>query len=72
MPVINVIFSSQNALLYHHTTFEERKINVEMTCGGGGNGANRKKKIADKRTKSNELIHKMLKQKKATKAELIK
>ncbi|KAL5260158.1 hypothetical protein ACHWQZ_G010317 [Mnemiopsis leidyi] len=57
-----------NALLYHHTTFQERKINVEMTCGGGGNSAKRKKKLQEKRNKSNELIHKMLAQKKKTKS----
>ena len=60
--------SLQNALLYHHTTFQDRKINVEMTCGGGGNSAKRKKKLQEKRNKSNELIHKMLAQKKKTKS----
>lgn len=57
-----------NALLYHHTTFESRKINVEMTVGGGGNSSKRKKKIQEKRNKSNELIHKMLVQKKKSQA----
>ncbi|XP_063679423.1 uncharacterized protein LOC134814965 isoform X2 [Bolinopsis microptera] len=57
-----------NALLYHHTSFQDRKLNVEMTCGGGGNSAKRKKKIAEKRNKSAELIHKMLAQKKKTKS----
>lgn len=42
--------------LYHHTMFEDgvskaRKINVELSAGGGGKGENRKEKIKQKNDK---------------------
>lgn len=44
--------------LYHHSTFGEgkgaRKINVELTAGGGGKGENRKAKIKEKNEKLKE------------------
>jgi len=36
------------ALMLHHTMFQERKINVELTAGGGGPSQVRKKKIETK------------------------
>ncbi|KAF8848788.1 hypothetical protein BDZ45DRAFT_605335 [Acephala macrosclerotiorum] len=45
--------------LMHHSTFDDgksapRKINVELTAGGGGNTKERKSKIEAKNTKLNE------------------
>ncbi|CAO1634071.1 unnamed protein product [Sympodiomycopsis kandeliae] len=44
----------QKALGLHHTQFEGRLINVELTAGGGGSGADRKKKIQEKNAKLEE------------------
>lgn len=38
----------QKALQFHHTKLQGRSINVELTAGGGGKGAERKEKIAKK------------------------
>ncbi|VVT57553.1 uncharacterized protein SAPINGB_P005753 [Magnusiomyces paraingens] len=38
----------------HHTTFMGRKINVELTAGGGGNTVARKDKIREKNAKLDE------------------
>jgi nucleolar protein 6 len=38
----------QKALQYHHTQFQGRSINVELTAGGGGKGTDRKEKIKKK------------------------
>lgn len=43
--------SSQKALNLHHSTLDGRKINVEITCGGGGKGQTRKKKLEERKTK---------------------
>ncbi|CAG8982952.1 hypothetical protein HYALB_00003530 [Hymenoscyphus albidus] len=45
--------------LFHHSMFNdgispERKINVELTAGGGGNTQDRRNKIQEKNTKLNE------------------
>lgn len=37
------------ALGFHKTMIENRRINVELTAGGGGNSKNRKLKIANKK-----------------------
>ncbi|CAH2354177.1 nucleolar protein 6 [[Candida] railenensis] len=39
------------ALRLHHSTLKFRKINVELTVGGGGNSENRKTKLKDKNEK---------------------
>lgn len=36
------------ALKLHHSLMEGRKINVEKTVGGGGNGPNRRAKLTEK------------------------
>ncbi|BGP39291.1 hypothetical protein JCM10450v2_003246 [Rhodotorula kratochvilovae] len=41
----------QSALRLHHSTLSNRKINVELTAGGGGNSAARKAKIDEQRKK---------------------
>ncbi|GAA6057504.1 hypothetical protein JCM3770_000591 [Rhodotorula araucariae] len=41
----------QSALRLHHSTLLNRKINVELTAGGGGNSAARKAKIDEQRKK---------------------
>ncbi|KAI5480367.1 RNA binding protein [Pseudohyphozyma bogoriensis] len=41
--------SLQSALRLHHSELAGRKINVELTAGGGGNSVNRKRKIEDAR-----------------------
>ena len=38
----------QKALKLHHTTLCGRKINVELTCGGGGKGEQRMIKLKSK------------------------
>ena len=38
----------QAGLNYHHTIMKDRKINVEVTAGGGGNNPNRIKKLKEK------------------------
>lgn len=43
----------QKALQYHHTQFQGRSINVELTAGGGGKGQDRKARI-DKKNKELE------------------
>lgn len=39
------------ALRLHHSTLKNRKINVELTVGGGGNSENRVKKLKEKNDK---------------------
>ncbi|ODQ63476.1 hypothetical protein NADFUDRAFT_6261, partial [Nadsonia fulvescens var. elongata DSM 6958] len=39
------------ALRLHHTPFGRRKINVELTAGGGGNSAKRTNKLREKNDK---------------------
>lgn len=41
----------KTALRLHHSTFMNRRINVELTAGGGGNSAKRRGKIQEKREK---------------------
>lgn len=41
----------QHALKLHHSTLSGRKINVELSAGGGGNSAVRKAKIEKARVK---------------------
>lgn len=41
----------QSALRLHHSTLSNRKINVELTAGGGGNSAARKAKLDEQRKK---------------------
>lgn len=38
----------QNALKFHRSKLQGRTINVEMTCGGGGKGKERLKKIRER------------------------
>lgn len=45
-----------HALKYHHTRLKNRKINVELTAGGGGNTKERLNKLREK----NEMIQKEL------------
>lgn len=46
--------SVQKALRFHHTLFEGRIINVELTAGGGGKGEKRREKIESKNKKLDE------------------
>lgn len=41
----------EKALMRHHTMLKNRKINVELTVGGGGNSENRKTKLKEKNEK---------------------
>ncbi|GAA5916397.1 RNA-binding protein [Sporobolomyces salmoneus] len=41
----------QSALRLHHSLLSNRKINVELTAGGGGNSEQRKQKISSQREK---------------------
>lgn len=42
------------ALRLHHSVIRKRKINVELTVGGGGNSENRTQKLKDKNEKLDE------------------
>lgn len=39
----------QQALKLHHTDLDGRRINVELTVGGGGSGSARKEKLDEKK-----------------------
>ncbi|XP_020611495.1 uncharacterized RNA-binding protein C365.04c-like isoform X1 [Orbicella faveolata] len=39
------------ALNLHHSVMAGRKINVEITCGGGGKGEKREKKLRERKSK---------------------
>lgn len=41
----------QNALKFHRSRISGKHINVEITCGGGGKGEERKKRIQDRNRK---------------------
>ncbi|WLF76878.1 hypothetical protein PVL30_000583 [Lodderomyces elongisporus] len=43
------------ALKLHHTEIRQRRINVELTVGGGGNSETRKEKLKQKNEKAHEL-----------------
>lgn len=45
-------------LRYHHTILNDRKINVEVTAGGGGNSETRKSKIKLENDKVREKLRK--------------
>lgn len=45
----------RKALAYHHSQFKNRKINVEMTAGGGGSGEKRKQRIQEKQANLQRL-----------------
>lgn len=42
------LFPIQAGLKLHHTKFDDRRINVELSCGGGGKNEKRKEKIKAK------------------------
>ncbi|KAK9702215.1 hypothetical protein K7432_011344 [Basidiobolus ranarum] len=44
----------KKALFFHHTFFNRRKINVELTAGGGGQSEARKNKLTEKNAKLEE------------------
>ena len=47
-------FFLQNMLKFHHSRMEGRRINVEVTCGGGGKGVTRMRKIKERNEKLRE------------------
>ncbi|KAK9377335.1 uncharacterized protein V1513DRAFT_436074 [Lipomyces chichibuensis] len=53
-------------LRLHHTEFEGRRINVELTAGGGGKGTTRKQKLKEKNEKL-EAERREIQEAKATK-----
>jgi nucleolar protein 6 len=55
--------SLQNALKFHHTLMAGRRLNLEVTCGGGGKASERMKKIRDR----NETLRKAQRRKSKTK-----
>lgn len=56
-----------HALGMHHSTIRKRKINVELTVGGGGNSDNRTQKLKEKNEKLDEERKKKLKKEEASK-----
>ncbi|TQS33148.1 hypothetical protein Golomagni_06514 [Golovinomyces magnicellulatus] len=59
---------------FHHSMFDDKKsaarrINVELTAGGGGKNTNRHEKIAEKNRKLDENRAKRIDREKTTKAE---
>lgn len=59
----------QTALRLHQSSLSGRKINVELTAGGGGNSAVRKAKIEAQRKKLNEEREKAAKNKRVKEGE---
>ncbi|KAK4229963.1 hypothetical protein QBC38DRAFT_358136 [Podospora fimiseda] len=57
---------------FHHTEFEGRKINVELTAGGGGKTKQRTEKIREKNAKLNEERANRMKKEEAAKLEKAK
>lgn len=55
---ILLFFTHQKVLRYHHTILKDRKINVEVTAGGGGNSETRKNKIKLENDKVREKLRK--------------
>ncbi|KAF3917249.1 hypothetical protein AA313_de0201175 [Arthrobotrys entomopaga] len=55
--------------LFHHSTFNGRKINVELTAGGGGKSEDRKEKVRAKNEKLNEERKKRFEEDKKKKEE---
>ena len=49
----------QNALKFHQTVMDGRRLNIEVTCGGGGRSEGRIKRIKDR----NEKLRKAKKKK---------
>jgi nucleolar protein 6 len=58
----------QNALKFHRSRMQKKRINIEVTCGGGGKSDKRREKIAEKnRTlRRNKAIAKPFKKKKTS------
>ncbi|XP_062520052.1 uncharacterized protein LOC134195060 [Corticium candelabrum] len=52
------------ALQLHHSLLGDRKINVEATCGGGGQSKQRKKRLEFRRKKWRQKIKQHIEQKK--------
>ncbi|CAN6637675.1 nucleolar protein 6 [Trichomonascus vanleenenianus] len=50
------------ALRLHHSTFKYRKINVELTAGGGGNTERRRQKVRQRNEKFREELNEKLKE----------
>lgn len=59
----------QTALRLHQSSLSGRKINVELTAGGGGNSESRKAKIEAQRKKLNEEREKAAKNKRVREGE---
>eukprot|EP00118_Oscarella_pearsei_P000363 m.4772 g.4772 ORF g.4772 m.4772 type:complete len:190 (+) comp11264_c0_seq1:10-579(+) len=51
------------SLQMHHSVLGGRRINVEATCGGGGTGKERKKKLAVQQKKMKAVIERKIKRK---------
>ena len=51
----------QNALKFHHTVMDGRRINVEVTCGGGGKGSRRMSKIRERNERMRKARQKRVK-----------
>ncbi|GAA5892245.1 hypothetical protein JCM5296_003216 [Sporobolomyces johnsonii] len=61
--------SLQSALRLHHSTLLSRKINVELTAGGGGNSEARRQKISEQRAKLEREREKAAKNKRVREGE---
>lgn len=59
----------QSALRLHHSLLDNRKINVELTAGGGGNSEQRKQKIVAQREKLDKEREKAAKNKRLREGE---
>ena len=56
------------ALRMHHLELRNRKINVELTVGGGGNSETRKLKLKEKNEKKDERQKKRIEEDKKKKS----
>ena len=45
---MQMLYLFQSALKLHHTKFGDRRINIELSCGGGGKTEERTEKMKSK------------------------
>jgi nucleolar protein 6 len=53
--------SLQNALKFHHSLIGGRRLNIEVTCGGGGRGGKRMEKIKQRNERLRKVARKRVK-----------
>lgn len=62
--------SLRKGLAFHHSMFQKRAINVEMTAGGGGKSESRLKKLSDKNHRLDKERERLFQQRSKQKPEM--